>query len=252
MPSCYYNKHRECKEGDCCLPLPVDDSPAAYPPQQPRWQRENDRYRTVVCVSDLHGVLPAIPECDLLLIGGDVCPVTDHRLASQRSWLDTRFRGWLERVPAKRIIGTWGNHDFIAQEGDLPDLPGEWLIDSATEWEGLTVWGSPWTPTFGDCDWAFMDEDRYLEDRWACIPDDTTILVTHGPPHGRCDMTDRGVRAGSESLERRASELRRLRLHLCGHIHEAYGESGNTVNASYMNLRYQPVNEPVVRSIHVG
>lgn len=42
MGRCYYDIHRECVEGDCCLPLPANDHPAAYPPQQPRWQREKE------------------------------------------------------------------------------------------------------------------------------------------------------------------------------------------------------------------
>ncbi len=43
MSSCYYDVHRECVEGDCCSPLPADNTPAAYPPQTPRWQRDRDR-----------------------------------------------------------------------------------------------------------------------------------------------------------------------------------------------------------------
>lgn len=210
----------------------------------------NAHYRTVVCVSDLHGHLPVIDECDLLLIGGDVCPAIDHSEERQRRWLDREFRDWLERVPAKRIIGTWGNHDFVAQAGKAPALPGDWLIDAGTTWEGLTIWGSPWTPTFGT--WAFMDRDDNLAERWSWIPEDTSILITHGPPHGRCDQTHRGPRAGSESLARRVSELSRLCLHLCGHIHEGYGESGNTLNASLMTVLYEPTNSPVTRSIHVA
>lgn len=38
-PACYYDAKRECREGDCCLPLP-DEGATSYPPQQPRWQRD--------------------------------------------------------------------------------------------------------------------------------------------------------------------------------------------------------------------
>ena len=60
--------------------------------------------KMIICaVSDLHGQLPDIPKCDLLLIAGDVCPVTNHSLDFQEHWLDTEFRWWLKKIPAKKI-----------------------------------------------------------------------------------------------------------------------------------------------------
>lgn len=209
------------------------------------------RERTVVCISDLHGWLPLdIPHCDLLVIGGDVCPTSDHRIARQEAWIDGPFRQWLEQVPAETVVGTWGNHDFFAQDGTIPaNLPGTWLHDEAAEWKGLKVWGSAWTPTFFN--WAYMKDDQDLTAHWAMIPDDTSILITHGPPYGRCDLTARGVLAGSVSLEHRVRDLKQLQLHVCGHIHEGYGSTGNTINASHVNLDYRPVNQPVVKVLHV-
>jgi Icc-related predicted phosphoesterase len=41
-----------------------------------------------------------------------------------------------------------------------------------------------------------------------------------------------------------------LKFHICGHIHEAYGQAtiGEThyINASVLNLNYEIVNAPVV------
>ena len=58
----------------------------------------------VVATSDLHGTLPPIPACDLLLIAGDVCPVWDHKLFFQDIWLRTTFTDWLRAQPAKKIV----------------------------------------------------------------------------------------------------------------------------------------------------
>jgi predicted phosphohydrolase len=60
---------------------------------------------------------------------------------------------------------------------------------------------------------------------------------------------ERGEAAGCPEL---AVALRRIRprLHIFGHIHEAYGQTrvGSTTyaNASSCTLRYQPVNPPLV------
>src|SRR5436190_1982375 len=109
----------------------------------------------VVAVSDMHGILPEVPACDLLLLAGDITPVQDHDLSFQASWLGQEFRHWLKQVPARKVIGVAGNHDFIFQrlpEAVPPDLPWTYLQDEGTEWEGLRVYGTPWQPVFFD--WA--------------------------------------------------------------------------------------------------
>ncbi len=92
-----------------------------------------------------------------------------------------------------------------------------------------------------------MDADGNLVRWWANIPDDIDVLITHGPPYGIRDLTDRRERAGSMTL-RRAVERRAPAIHCFGHIHEGYGEewSGGThyTNASLCNSAYEQVNPP--------
>ncbi|MGL4555322.1 MAG: metallophosphoesterase family protein, partial [Gemmataceae bacterium] len=139
----------------------------------------------VRAVSDLHGTLPDIPACDLLLIGGDLCPVADHDPGYQAAWLDTAFRAWLERVPARHVVGVCGNHDFVFERRPhaVPrDLRWTYLQDSGCVVEGLRVWGTPWQTWFFD--WAFNLYEADLQHKWALIPDGTDVLVLHGPPRG--------------------------------------------------------------------
>jgi Icc-related predicted phosphoesterase len=202
----------------------------------------------VAAISDLHGFLPEIPPCDLLLIGGDVCPVHDHDLDFQRRWLETEFAAWLAGRPADQILGIAGNHDFVAEVDEelMRSLPWVYLQDESARIDGLTVHGSPWTVTF--MEWAFMRGEDELERVWAKIPEHTDILVTHGPPYGHGDLVINGNRGGSESLLHRLEELPRVRLHICGHIHEGGGSrsrvgTAEVVNVSYVGFDYRPARE---------
>jgi Icc-related predicted phosphoesterase len=83
------------------------------------------------------------------------------------------------------------------------------------------------------------------------IPLDTDILITHGPINGYLDLTNRGEPVGCPLLKNKVSELKKLKLHVCGHIHSGYGsfETGNgvkLVNASLLNDNYVMVNSPII------
>lgn len=195
-------------------------------------------------MSDLHGYLPRVPTCDLLLLGGDLCP--DVPVIEQARWLDREFRKWLKEVPAEAIAGVAGNHDWVFQERPdlVPVLPWEYLQDSGVTLCGLKIWGSPWQPVFFD--WAFNLEEKELEKKWALIPERTDILLLHGPPLGHGDRNMRGTHTGSPSLTKRIIEVQ-PRLVICGHIHEARGKyrisESIVANVSQVDFRYVPFGD---------
>src|SRR5687767_9595269 len=159
----------------------------------------------IIALADQHGFLPDVPPCDLLLIAGDICPVRNHTLAAQRNFLDGELRRWLETVPARHVVATWGNHDLIAERAPElipPKLRWHMLVDDSVTIDGLRVYGSPWQLEF--CDWAFNLTEPQLAMKWAMIPRDADVLVLHGPPHGYGDLIPAGVRpahrTGSPSL----------------------------------------------------
>ena len=178
-----------------------------------------------------------------------------------------RFNGWLKKQKYRKKIVVAGNHDKLLQsyphrikkEDDERFRLGRlchchnYLCDSGTEFEGLKIWGSPWSKTFEGmnpkCKAFTMETEEELAEKWALIPDDIDILITHSPPWGILDKTDRNKFVGSCSLrERCLSEYRRL--HVFGHIHEQGGKMIDTigcifVNASHVNEHYQPVNKPI-------
>ena len=223
------------------------------------------------CISDLHGHEPNLEGGDLLILAGDY---TGSNTMAQ--WVD--FFRWLKQQQYRKTILIAGNHDgFLEssypktqqQSNELKELRSwleeqgeqsedfEYLCDSGTEFEGLKIWGSPWTPTF--CNWHFMkDRGSPIKAHWDLIPDDTDILITHGPPLGILDKVQysskafREGHAGCADL-RDAVERIQPRLHVFGHVHEGYGEmllkctprDIRCVNASIMNAWYYPTNKPI-------
>ena len=205
----------------------------------------------MVLTSDLHGYLPEIPPCDVLLIAGDLCPIENHDIGYQAERLRTRFVQWMEQVPARQVFFIAGNHDFIFAE--LPELlqglswPGTYLQDSGAVWEGIHFWGTPWANELPD--WPFTASEEELQQHWGKIDPETQILIVHGPPWGYGDVvigsiTGDELNVGSRSLVHRLEELPKLRLVVHGHIHEGAGarqrQNVRIVNASLMNVHYEP------------
>lgn len=202
----------------------------------------------IAAVSDLHGHLPDIPECDLLLLAGDLCGHSHPQL--QATWLEFKLGPWLKRIPATEIVAIAGNHDWVFEKAPdkvPPGLRWHYLQDSAIELLGLRIHGSPWTPWF--LDWAFNAPandagEAFLDERFGLISAETDILLTHGPAYGFGDFVlyDQ-EHAGSKALLRHIERVQ-PRLHVFGHIHEGYGQYqiGNTIsaNVSYVDRGNRP------------
>ncbi|MCE9584539.1 MAG: metallophosphatase domain-containing protein [Planctomycetes bacterium] len=209
----------------------------------------------IVCISDTHNHHSAVrlPPGDVLVHAGDVSGMgRPHEIES--------FSAWLGAQPFAHKVVIAGNHDWLferdpaqAREILSKGCPGVvYLQDSGVEIRGLKFWGSPWQPEF--CGWAFNIVRREdLAKKWALIPADTDVLLTHGPPRGILDRTMSGDEVGCDALAAEVGSRVRPRLHVFGHIHEAYGmvERGGVthVNASICTLAYRPTNRPVVREL---
>lgn len=208
-----------------------------------------------LATADLHGELPDVPGCDLLIIAGDVCPVTDHSLSRQIQWLEGQFSDWLRSLSAARVLGIAGNHDFALQSHPAlaHALPWTYLQDSGCTVGGVSFWGVPWVPNLPL--WAFHAGPERLADAYRQVPDGTDVVISHGPPRGLCDRTEKGRDVGAVQA---VAMLGRVEpsVYVCGHIHEAFGsaQSGRTevLNVSYVDERYQPRHVVVGVGVGVG
>lgn len=184
----------------------------------------------------------------LKLEGGDVllhCGDFSGRGTEQQVF---DFNTWLEQQDFKYKVVIAGNHDFLFERE--PQKAREiltaaiYLEDSSVEIEGIKIYGSPWQPWFHN--WAFnLHRGQPLAEKWALIPEDTDILLTHGPPLGIGDLTSRGEMVGCEDLLSRIREIA-PKYHCFGHIHEHSGmwsiEGTTHINASICDLDYKPLN----------
>lgn len=235
------------------------------------------------CISDLHGFYPKLEGGDLLIVAGDL---TAHDEVEEYIY----FREWLSKQNYRKRIIVAGNHDnkleLDYKFGSIPFLEiADYLCDSDTEFvleypklepcfsqkdekiykrKVLKIWGSPWTKTFEgmnpQCKAFTCETEEELAEKWALIPDDIDILITHSPPYGILDevkeVTKSGTKTfnvGSKSLALKIGKMEKPpKLWVWGHIHESYGEDlpvrskpCKMLNASIMNERYEPVNKPI-------
>jgi Icc-related predicted phosphoesterase len=208
----------------------------------------------IVCISDTHGIHDRmehqIPEGDILLHAGDL--TLRGNLEDLASVND-----FFESLPHPHKIFIPGNHDwcFEREEKEARNLmtSATCLIDEGIEIDGVKIWGSPWQPEFHA--WAFnLPRGRKLKEAWDKIPDDSDIVITHGPPRGILDLCSDGAREGCDDLRDRIAQIQ-PKLHLFGHIHEGYGleihDETTHINASICDLGYRPINAPVVFEINL-
>lgn len=203
----------------------------------------------LVFISDTHGLHHQLklPYGDVLFHCGDF---------SRRGRLEecTDFLNWYgsQAHPHKVLIA--GNHDFLAEQNSVlfESLIPEnvhYLNDSGCEINGIKIWGSPIQPWFFD--WAFnRQRGAEIRKHWDLIPEGTDILLTHGPAYGILDEVARDKRpVGCRDLLKRVRDLQ-VKIHACGHIHEAYGDLSidgiRYLNASILDEAYDVRNAPIV------
>lgn len=209
----------------------------------------------LVLISDTHCQLDKVnvPDGDLLIHSGDATYIGDTHQIFQ-------FNEHLGKIKDKYKHGVLfipGNHDWMFQRNETLARQlmsnAKVLIDETIVIEGLKIYGTPWQPFFHN--WAFnLHRGQALKEKWDLIPNDTNILISHGPPYGILDRCPNGKLAGCADLYKRIFELKDLKLHVFGHIHDMYGtkqiQNITFVNASICTERYKPNNAPIVIDIN--
>lgn len=217
-----------------------------------------------MAISDTHNrhEYVKIPECDILLHCGDYSGMGyKHEVI--------KFYKWLNEQPAKYKISIQGNHELYFEKNPeemkkiaLENCPGVYLLDNESVIiEGINIYGTPWTPYFFN--WAYngaRNESEaalynipLLKPIMDKIPEDTDILLTHGPPWGILDEivspsgAPSGRFVGCQDLYNRV-KIVKPDLHFFGHIHCGYGNKRqygiDFYNVCICDENYQP-NNPI-------
>jgi len=197
--------------------------------------------KTITLISDTHAkhnqLNGDLPGGDILIHAGDF-------MTSGYSQTEAiQFFRWFDAIDTYETkIFIAGNHDRVMQnepETMRGILTGYKTIDyleddSCVLYEdghngdepenNIRIYGSPHQPEFFS--WAFnlpRNGDE-LKQKWAAIPENTHILVTHGPSWGYNDTVQgrRGTHLGCELLRERIDVIR-PKIHVCGHIHSGHG-----------------------------
>lgn len=207
----------------------------------------------ITTISDTHGKHTAmdVRSGDLIIHAGDCTP--NGRMED----IETFLR-WYGDVNFTYKVLVPGNHDWDFEK--LPkycaDLCKSYdiilLNNSGVKIEGLNVWGSASTPEFFN--WAFnrarsegiaTKKHPFIGLDWDLIPNNTDILITHGPAGSILDLTMDGEKAGCGLLRQKIEKIRPV-LHVCGHIHEGRGVFVDPngpityVNSSSLDHKYRP------------
>ena len=198
-----------------------------------------------VVTSDTHGKhdkIGNLPPGDVVVHAGDFMN-TGYDPAELFS-----ANHWLGELPIMRRVVVAGNHDRYFQ--NMPGLARSmltnaiYLENSGVTIDGVSFWGSPYTPEF--LNWAFMfPRGSAARKYWDQIPEGLDVLITHGPPFSILDQTAPGeAHLGCEELLR-AVEEKKPKIHIFGHVHGGAGtfDNGTTrfVNAAFLNEQYKPL-----------
>ena len=182
---------------------------------------------------EMHDQLKVPDGIDMVIHSGDM---TNSRRMDKNSVELWPFIDWFKSLPISHKVLIAGNHDSAIEgrmltQADWDRWQIHYLENNWVEISGHKIWGSPVTPQFNN--WCFMMSRDKTHKVWDIIPNDTDIVVTHGPPQGILDLTkgrswtnEAGdfvpatlEQVGCRSLAKRMEKLQ-PKLHCFGHIHD--------------------------------
>jgi len=211
--------------------------------------------KKITFISDTHGKHEYLTSKRMgnILGSGDILIHCGDVSNTGKSHEIKEFLDWFSNTNFTHKVFIAGNHDFGFQlvntiAPEYIEKGVHYLFDSSVEIDGIKIYGSPWQPEFYD--WAFnLPRGKKLAEKWAKIPGNTDILITHGPAFRMLDHVPSGTMVGCEDLFNRIMDIK-PKIHACGHIHWAYGQKSfndvDFINAAVLNERYEHENKPVV------
>ena len=187
----------------------------------------------ILHISDTHGFHSRFPDekfkdIDVVIHSGDC---SNYKDAYRNAIEVADFIEWYKDIPVKYKIYVGGNHDTSIERKRINKEDFEangiiYLENSFVNINGVKFYGTPVTPTFGE--WAFMKARDKTHQVWEAIPEDTGVLIVHGPPKGIRDLSyDRDGKlefCGDNALMKRCISLQNTLKFVCfGHIHNMDG-----------------------------
>lgn len=139
------------------------------------------------------------------------------------------FIEWYSKVNVEFKIYIAGNHctsieQRVITKDDFTKAGIIYLDLEEVTIKGIKFFGSAYTPSFGQ--WAFMKSRGKLAPYYEQIPNDTDVLISHGPVYGTLDLSyDRHNNlefCGCKELKNRVNKLN-LKAFFSGHIHSMSG-----------------------------
>lgn len=224
----------------------------------------------ICATSDLHGFLPEIEPCELLLICGDIVSLRHQRYSkSCKQWYTKVFQPWINSLQCDKVLFIPGNHE-VGVEGHEDEYrklfsstnKATILLHDYYEYlsnDGIIckIFGTPYCKIFGN--WAFMRTNSDLKEKFSEIPEGLDILLTHDVAYGYADQSLQDTGWGTDehfgTVELRDAILeKKPKYHFSGHIHTADHNPimiGNTkhYNVSYVDETYTPTFKPLYLNI---
>jgi Icc-related predicted phosphoesterase len=200
---------------------------------------------TIALVSDTHELEREVevPFASLFIHCGDFTMLSRSLRAIQE------FNEWLGELPHRTRIVVPGNHDEFLEDPSNRKLISNAivLINEGIEIEGLRIWGTPTTPVGPGFSVRSAEERRRI---YARIPDDTDVLISHGPPRWILDRSSgSSFHAGDQELLDAVIRVKPC-LHTFGHVHGAHGLLGTQdtifANAALLGPDGDVDKEPIV------